>query len=99
MATDYDAPRTTPEDEPSTDVLALTRPRGAATTQAPLIDESKTDENMDLPDADLSELELTVQVVPQQDEEFLCESCFLVRHRSQLVQGSDGRQTCAGCHR
>lgn len=29
--------------------------------------------------------ELTVQVIPQGADEFVCQSCFLVRHRSQRV--------------
>lgn len=52
MTTDDDAPRTIPEDEPGTDALELTRPRGATATQAPLIDESETDEDLDLAGAD-----------------------------------------------
>lgn len=102
MTTDYDAPRTAPEDEePVSDVLEMTRvrgARGAAATRVPLIDDTETDESMELPEADLSETGLTVHVVPQQHDEFLCESCFLVCHRSQLAQHADGQQICLGCH-
>jgi hypothetical protein len=40
--------------------------------------------------------ELTVQVIPQGEDEFVCQSCFLVRHRSQkVVRG--GVEYCRDC--
>ena len=38
----------------------------------------------ELPGADLSDLELDVVVLPAQEDEFTCVSCFLVKHQSQL---------------
>jgi hypothetical protein len=39
--------------------------------------------------------ELEVAVLPVQPDEFTCSSCFLVHHRSQLVD--PGRLVCADC--
>ena len=97
MATDYDAPRNPPEEGPSVDALVAARTPGALITRPPLIDESEADESADLPEVDLSEIGLVVHVIPQQDDEFLCESCFLVCHRSQLAEGPDDRQWCQSC--
>lgn len=95
--TDYDAPRTAAEDEPATEVYDLTRARASTAPRVPLIDDPETEESKDLPEADPEETGLTIRVIPQQHDEFLCESCFLICHRSQLVQHSDGRQACFGC--
>ena len=41
--------------------------------------------------------ELIVQIIPQAADEFTCDSCFLVRHRSQLVRESNGHSYCLEC--
>jgi hypothetical protein len=51
----------------------------------------------DLPGADLSGEELSVTVIPQQDDEFTCSSCFLVQHRSRLRGTSSKQPICADC--
>jgi Domain of unknown function (DUF4193) len=38
---------------------------------------------------------LSVKVVPQQPTEFVCKSCFLVKHRSQLADKK--RMFCRDC--
>lgn len=40
--------------------------------------------------------ELSVRVVPQGPDEFVCQSCFLVRHRTQKVE-LDGVEYCRDC--
>jgi hypothetical protein len=40
--------------------------------------------------------ELTVHVTPQGADEFVCQSCFLVRHRSQKVV-LGGVEYCSDC--
>jgi hypothetical protein len=97
VATDYDAPRRNGDDEPETieEVKAA-----AATTaaQSPNIDEDENAaaESFELPGADLSALELSVEVTPVQGDEFTCMSCFLVHHRSQRsAPGSDICRDCA----
>lgn len=41
--------------------------------------------------------ELTVQVIPQANDEFTCYSCFLVRHRSQIAREKEGHAYCIEC--
>ena len=48
-------------------------------------------------DADLTNEELTVRVVPKQADEFVCSSCFLVQHSSRLALRKDGQQICTEC--
>ncbi|GGG69991.1 hypothetical protein GCM10011374_38140 [Kocuria dechangensis] len=97
--TDYDAPRTQPEDEPANESLVAVRARTSTTTRAPEIDleDADTAEGIDLPGADLSHEELTVTVIPEQLDEFTCASCFLVRHRSQLARQKGGTGYCTDC--
>lgn len=50
----------------------------------------------DIPDDPALLTEIEVKIVPPQADEFICESCYLVSHRSQkLVQ--DGKQICRDC--
>jgi hypothetical protein len=96
MATDDDAPRTAPEDEPANESLEAIQARTSATTRSAVIDAEffDTAEGVDLPGADLSHEELTVAVVPEQVDEFTCASCFPVRHRSQRARQADERRYC-----
>jgi len=97
MATDYDAPRKTDEDlhEDSLEELKARRAEKSAST----VDEDETEaaEGFELPGADLSDEQLSVQVLPKQADEFMCSSCFLVHHRSQLAFDRDGELTCTEC--
>ena len=44
------------------------------------------------------EEELTVHVVPRQDDEFTCSQCFLVHHASQLDHvDANGNPVCTEC--
>lgn len=99
MATDYDEPRVKPEDEPPNESLEVIRAQRSATVQSPEIDvdDADTAEGIDLPGADLSQEELLIQVVPEQQDEFTCMSCFLVRHRSQLAREENGAGHCVEC--
>lgn len=61
-------------------------------------DENEAAESFELPGADLSKEELTVFVVPPQDDEFTCTFCFLVKHISQLSPDSDpSAPLCLDC--
>ncbi|MFF1254316.1 DUF4193 domain-containing protein [Pseudarthrobacter sp. NPDC058329] len=97
MATDYDVPRTSEEElgEDTVDELKARRPDKLVA----VLDEDERDlaAGYELPGADLSGEELTVQVVPAQANEFTCSSCFLVRHRSQIAREKDGRFYCREC--
>jgi hypothetical protein len=92
--TDYDAPRVKPEDQEKDETVEEARAK-ASSGGDKVDDEPNLDEAITLPGADLSGVELEVEVVPQQNDEFTCLSCFLVRHRSQLAAGST--EYCLDC--
>ncbi|MGX5359149.1 DUF4193 family protein [Kocuria sp. KH4] len=56
-----------------------------------------TAEGIDLAGANLAREELTVAAIPEQNVEFTCRICFLVRHRFQLVRTSAGTSYCGDC--
>lgn len=97
MATDYDAPRKTDED--SEDSIEELKTRRTDKSSSSRVDEDETEaaEGFELPGADLSDEELTVRVLPRQQDEFTCTSCFLVKHRSQLHDTNGGQFTCNDC--
>ena len=96
MATDYDAPRATDDDlaEDSIEELKATRTKAAG--RGSELEESDN-ESLDLPGADLSGEQLTVQVVPPQSNEFTCSRCFLVQHRSLLARHTRREWICKNC--
>lgn len=96
MATDYDAPRTSP-DEPTESLDELQASRNDKTSGSVDVDELDLAEAFELPGADLSGEELSVAVVPKQRDEFTCTRCFLVHHRSQLVAGGEAAPVCSEC--
>ena len=95
MATDYDAPRdaeaTAAEQTASLDALRAQAP----TTQVTVDDEANLLEDLELPGADLSHEILAVDVVPQMADEFRCDKCFLVVHRSRRAK--PGVNVCLDC--
>ena len=84
MATDYDASRKSEEEQKEESLEALRLAATDKDTNSGKIDEDETEaaESFELPGADLSNEELSVEVVPKQDDEFTCSACFLVHHRS-----------------
>ena len=96
MATDYDTPRATDE-EATEDSIEELKARRDAQAGAVDVDEAELAESLELPGADLSGEELTVRVLPKQDDEFTCSSCFLVHHRSQLAGEKGGQLICKEC--
>src|SRR5271156_2992005 len=101
MATDYDAPRRGDVDELSEDSLEELKARRAEAQSGAIdVDETELNESLELPGADLSSLsgeELTVRVIPKQEDEFTCSSCFLVHHRSRLAREKNGQLICRDC--
>jgi hypothetical protein len=95
MATDYDAPRdaeaTAAEQTASLDALRAQAP----TTQVTVDDEANLLEDLELPGADLSHEILAVDVVPQMADEFRCDKCFLVVHRTRRAK--PGVDICVDC--
>lgn len=97
MSVDYDAPRGMPE-EGATDPPDELRIGKAGSGGSPIdLDGADLADSFDLPGADLSHEELLVQVVPAQQDEFTCTTCFLVHHRSQLAREKDGKKYCSEC--
>ena len=98
MATDYDAPRRSEADELGEDSLEELKARRAEAQSASVdVDETDFNENLELPGADLSNEELSVQVIPRRADEFTCSRCFLVHHRSQLAAERNGELICREC--
>ena len=94
MATDYDAPRVVPEDEPPDATLsALTAERTKPGRAGTLGEEPDADGGTVPPGWDLSGESLTIQVIPAGADEFTCPACFLVAHRSQR----DASGCCRDC--
>lgn len=98
MATDYDAPRKTDDDDLNEDSIEELKSRrvdkGASSVD---VDETEQAEGFELPGADLSGEELSVRVIPKQADEFTCSRCFLVHHRSQLAKEDHGQLICKEC--
>lgn len=94
MATDYDAPRKTEEDAESIEAL---KERGPAKGASGSDTEDSDNPSFTMGGTDLSDVDLDVVVLPQQDDEFTCVTCFLVRHRSQLDHQSKLGPVCAEC--
>ena len=98
MATDYDAPRKSEEDLSEDSIEELKSRRSDIGSNDVDEDENEAAESFELPGADLSKEELTVLVVPAQEDEFTCVSCFLVKHISKLSPESDpGAPMCLDC--
>lgn len=97
MATDYDAPRKQEEESGSESIEELKSHRSDHQSSEVEEDENAAAENFELPGADLSNEELSVVVLPAQQDEFTCASCFLVRHRSQIAREEGGLYYCIEC--
>ena len=97
MATDYDAPRKNDDDLENDSIEELKARRNDKSTSSVDVDETEQAEGFELPGADLSGEELSVQVIPRQNDEFTCSRCFLVHHRSQLAKEVGGLPVCTEC--
>ena len=97
MATDYDAPRKTDEELNEDSIEELKARRLDKNSGKVDEDEVEAAESFELPGADLSHEELSVQVLPRQSDEFTCSQCFLVHHRSQLASDRNGQLVCVDC--
>lgn len=97
MSVDYDAPRVSPGDESASALTELAQ--HTSNRSEALMDVAETDlaDGFDLPGAEPSAEELQLQIIPIQQDEFTCMSCFLVHHRSQLAREKDGKKYCREC--
>lgn len=94
MATDYDAPRKTDDETESIQALQERVPDKLSG----VVDVDDSDNpGFELAGQDLSDLDLDVVVLPAQEDEFTCVSCFLVKHQSQFDHQSKLGPVCAEC--
>jgi len=98
MATDYDTPRKTDEELHEESLEELKARRADAQSGQVDIDEAEAAESLELPGADLSGEELTVKVVPKQEDEFTCSRCFLVKHIGKRARGEGSKAVCQDCN-
>lgn len=99
MATDYDAPRRTEGDDINSNSLEdLKARRNEGPTGAVDVDDAEVGESFELPGADLSGEELSMQVVPKKEDEFTCTVCFLVHHHSRLASADEPSPVCEDCY-
>lgn len=89
--------RTEAEKARAREIAALKAGKTAA--MANLIDESEAElaELFILPGGQAEAEEASIDIVPEQVDEFTCATCFMVRHRTQLVREENGRKFCAEC--
>lgn len=97
MATDYDAPRKTDEEINEDSIEELKTRRTDKNSGKVDEDETEAAESYELPGADLSNEELSVRVLPRQEDEFTCSSCFLVYHINQLDSYQGDLPMCKSC--
>ena len=95
--TDYDASRKTEEEqhEESREARRLTLGDQDKTSGKVDEDEAELAESYELPGADLSHETLSVEVTPEQVDEFVCERCFLVQHYTRRSSPTAG--VCQDC--
>ncbi|BBH18466.1 dUTPase [Nocardioides baekrokdamisoli] len=96
MAADADDPRPDVAEQNAQSLEELhASTRDDSKSHAVDVDETEAAESFELPGADLSDVELAVEVVPEQQDEFTCMSCFLVHHRTQLADAK--KMICRDC--
>ncbi|GAB2741700.1 DUF4193 family protein [Sinomonas atrocyanea] len=98
MAADYDELRSDVKESQNESLEALKSasapdPRSVVRE----LDGDDSGEDTGLPGGEFVNDELTVHVIPQGADEFVCQSCFLVRHRSQRAVEVDGVAYCRDC--
>ena len=97
MATDYDASRKTEDEQKEESREARRLTSGEQDKTSGKVDEDETElaESYELPGADLSHETLSIEVTPQQADEFACTKCFLVQHSSR--RAAPGVDVCRDC--
>ncbi|WP_077487898.1 DUF4193 family protein [Sinomonas mesophila] len=98
MASDYDELRPDVK-ESQEDSLEAVKSANAPDPRS-VVRDLDGDENLDggdLPGGEFVDGELIVHFVPQGDDEFVCQSCYLVRHRSQIARLAGDAAYCTDC--
>ncbi len=94
MATDYDLPRKGEEEPESLQALQDREPETRARID---FDDADNPGVLEMEHQDLANEEMVVVVLPPQADEFTCQSCFLVKHRSQIARETKAGAFCAEC--
>ncbi|KUM33186.1 DUF4193 domain-containing protein [Arthrobacter sp. EPSL27] len=98
MATDYDEVRSDVKESQEKSLEALQSANAPdARSVVRELDEADSLDGAMIPGGEIVAEELTVQVIPQAEDEFTCYSCFLVRHRSQIAREKNGHAYCIDC--
>ncbi|WP_223987300.1 DUF4193 domain-containing protein [Arthrobacter sp. NicSoilB8] len=98
MATDYDEVRSDVKESQDNSLQALQSANAPdAHSVVRELDEADAFDDALVPGGEFVAEELVVQVIPQAQDEFICYSCFLVRHRSQLAREKNGHAYCTEC--
>ena len=98
VATDYDEVRSDLKESQENSLEALqsaNAPDARSVVQE--LDEADGLDGAGVPGGEFIAEELTVQVIPQANDEFTCHSCFLVRHRSQIARQTGAEVYCRDC--
>jgi hypothetical protein len=98
VATDYDELRNDVKESQDSSLEAL-QSANAPDARSVVMELDETDglDSGSAPGGEIIAEELTVQVIPQAEDEFTCYSCFLVRHKSQIARQKDGHSYCTDC--
>ncbi|MEY3561394.1 MAG: hypothetical protein RL068_546 [Actinomycetota bacterium] len=91
MATDYDAQRKNDDDTESIEAIKERIPSKPSTTE----DDVDNVDSFSIPDVVNEELE--VVILPQQENEFTCMNCFLVKPQSQMASKTKLGPICSEC--
>lgn len=97
MATDYDEARpdvAEASEKTLKDVQKMDAP--SAKSVATELEENDFTDGLELPGAIVDE-ELSINVIPQGDDEFVCAGCFTIRHRSQAEEHTKQGIICRDC--
>jgi Domain of unknown function (DUF4193) len=98
VATDYDEVRSDVKESQERSLEALQSANAPdARSVVRELDEADSLDGAMIPGGEIVAEELTVQVIPQAEDEFTCYSCFLVRHRSQIAREKNGHAYCVDC--
>jgi hypothetical protein len=94
MATDYDAPRGT-DDEP--DSIGALKERRTDRAVGTIDVDADNMGGLELDEQSISDSDLDVVVLPPQEDEFTCVSCFLVLHHARFGATTPAGTLCSDC--
>ncbi|WP_159609438.1 DUF4193 family protein [Glutamicibacter sp. JC586] len=97
MTSESAAPTILSDEARAKEIAKLKAAKGVE--MANLIDESEISlaEDFVLPGGETAQEEASIEVMAEQADEFTCASCFMVRHRTQLVREDNGQKFCSEC--